>query len=114
MALSKHSQRNLNVIENFILHYTHGEQHPLYNEMMQSAMDYIEEDHVDGEGSEETTLERAKNYLVGDTDEDILRQVNLIRSHENQDDLIEMVDDDITVWQKLEFQLTCKEFLSLL
>jgi hypothetical protein len=113
MALSKHSERNLSVIENFILHYTHGEQHPLYNEMMQSASEYIEEDHVDGEGSEETTLERARIYLVGD-DTEILSMIEFIRSHEDQSDLLEMVNDYISVVEAFEFSLSCEEFLKLL
>lgn len=114
MTLSKHSQRNLNVIENFILHYTHGEEHPLYNEMMQSAMEYVEEDHVDGEGSEEAMLEQVRKYLVDGSNEELLKQVDLIRLHKNQNDLIEMVHDDISVIQAFEFRLTCEEFLKLL
>lgn len=68
MALTKHSERNLNVIENFILHLTHcsegdeeGNEEQTYsaNEMYQMAKSYIDEDHVDGEGSEEAILEIA-------------------------------------------------------
>jgi hypothetical protein len=56
----KNSERNLMVIENFILHLTHccgGEpefkESVLYSpeEMYQMAKDYIKEDHVDGEGN---------------------------------------------------------------
>lgn len=61
--LTAFSQRNLNVIENFILFYTHGEQHPHYEAMMKSAHDYILEDHVDGEDSPEARLEK-EGYFI--------------------------------------------------
>jgi len=67
MGLTKHSERNLMVLENFILHLTHcseddagSDELTLYspNELYQMARSYIAEDHVDGEGSEEAQLER--------------------------------------------------------
>lgn len=57
MEFTKHSQRNLSVIENFILHYAHGKE-PQSSEMNKSAREYISEDHVDGEDSEEAQNER--------------------------------------------------------
>ena len=56
-------------------------------------------------------IEKAGQFLSADTDENIERMINLIANHENENDLIEMVDDDVNVWQPLEFSLTCKEFL---
>jgi len=125
--LSKHSQRNLMVIENFILHYTHGEEHPDYEEMMQSAKDYISEDHVDGEDSEEAQAEhsdhndsinKARKILCEDADgskdliENITNQVKLIveANKVNPDGLIDYVDN-VIVWEKVALEFTCIEFL---
>ena len=65
--LQKHSDRNLITIQNFILHMTHcdidgGEDD--YNkpfsltpeQMYQCALDYIEEDHVDGKSNSEDII----------------------------------------------------------
>lgn len=68
--LTKHSQRNLAVIENFILHITHCSnesdeefttpQTYTPEELYKLAYEYILEDHVDGEDSEEAYNERVK------------------------------------------------------
>ena len=67
-ALTKFSERNLSVIENFILHVTHcsendndadEEQSYSPNELYQMGRDYIKEDHVDGEGSPQAIREFA-------------------------------------------------------
>ena len=67
MAITKHSELNLLLLENFILHLTHSNEDDedsdeltLYspNQLYQMARSYIAEDHVDGEGSEEAQLER--------------------------------------------------------
>lgn len=55
-------------------------------------------------------IQNAGMFLSGD-DNEIERMIQLIRSHENQDDLIDMVDDDVTPCQAFEFSLTCKDFL---
>lgn len=55
MKLTKHSERNLNVITNFLNHIGLEEK---YKEV---ALEYILEDHVDGEKSERAILERAYN-----------------------------------------------------
>jgi len=60
---------------------------------------------------EQKFIERAKQYLSADSDNDIERMINLIINHEDKSTLIEMVDDDIDVWQPLEFKLTCQDFL---
>jgi len=57
--LTKHSQRNLDVIMNFLLYAG------LEDEYTKTAMDYIMEDHVDGEDSQEALLEIAeRNELI--------------------------------------------------
>ena len=53
IKLTKFSENNLRVIQNFLLHIQKEE------EYSQSAIDYILEDHVDGEESNEALLERA-------------------------------------------------------
>lgn len=68
MKLSQHSQKNLAVIENFILHLTHCSDELDYDftqpqtytpeELYRVAYDYIIEDHVDGENSEEVLEEK--------------------------------------------------------
>ena len=60
---------------------------------------------------EQKFIERAKQYLSSDSDADIERMINLIINHDDKSTLIEMVDDDIDVWQPLEFKLTCQDFL---
>ena len=60
---------------------------------------------------EQKFIERAKQYLSSDFDKDIERMINLIINHDDKSTLIEMVDDDIDVWQPLEFKLTCQDFL---
>lgn len=60
---------------------------------------------------DKSIIEKAGQFLSADNDEAIERMILLIANHENKDDLIEMVDDDIDVWQPLEFSLSCKEFL---
>ena len=63
----KHSQRNLGVIENFILYLTHSGNHAMdahFKEvqewtpelMYKAAKDYIREDHVDGEDNPEDEI----------------------------------------------------------
>jgi hypothetical protein len=54
MKLTKFSQRNLQVIENFLLYAGLEEQYS------QAAIDYISEDHVDGEGAPEAIREFAE------------------------------------------------------
>lgn len=73
----KNSEKNLAIIENFILFLTHcgGEKDNGFTdpqtytpeELYRVAYDYIEEDHVDGKGSPEdykTEEQRAKEYLT--------------------------------------------------
>jgi hypothetical protein len=63
----KKSDLNLAVIQNFILHITHASEddnvsdEPMTftaNELYQMAVDYIEEDHVDGKDNPEDDIEK--------------------------------------------------------
>jgi hypothetical protein len=53
--LSKHSEHNLRVIQNFLLYAN------MEDELGEAAIDYILEDHVDGEDSEEAREEKNNN-----------------------------------------------------
>ncbi len=84
MSLTKYSERNLNVILNFLLYAG------LEKEYTQVAHDYIEEDHVDGEESKQAILERAydseliieESYEADDVNE--TRPINYYADSENQ------------------------------
>ena len=61
----KQSEKNLRVIENFILHITHSSDQQdttpttyTVAELYQMAKDYIKEDHVDGEQNPEDKVTR--------------------------------------------------------
>lgn len=73
----KNSERNLAVIENFILFLTHcsDEKEPAFKEpqtytpeeLYRVAFDYIEEDHVDGKGNPDD--DKQEMFVVYKTDE---------------------------------------------
>jgi hypothetical protein len=55
------AEQNLSVIQNFILYITHGthEQDQITftpEQLYQLAIDYIDEDHVDGKGNKENNV----------------------------------------------------------
>jgi hypothetical protein len=45
--------------------------------------------------------------------EGVRKMVELIKKNKNQDELIDYIDG-VQVWQKIEFQFTCKEFIELI
>ena len=45
--------------------------------------------------------------------EGIRKMVELIKKNKNQDELIDNIDD-VQVWEKIEFQFSCKEFIELI
>ena len=49
----KKSDKNLSVINNFILYYTHDNKDMNCDEMYQAAINYIKEDWVDGEPTDD-------------------------------------------------------------
>lgn len=87
MSLTKHSQRNLSVIENFILYLTHcsDDKEPNFTlpqtytpeELYRVAYDYIMEDHVDGEKSEEALAEKEEQLKINE----VLEAVDLVMGH---------------------------------
>lgn len=56
LNLTKFSERNLQVIQNFLLYAG------LEDEYNQTAIDYIQNDHVDGEDSPQALIEKAKTF----------------------------------------------------
>ena len=95
--LTKFSQRNLALIQNFLL-YANMEE-----ELGQTAIDYISEDHVDGEDSPQAILERALAaeligediYLQGD-----LNETSPCKIFADKDKIIYAVDanDNVTLY----------------
>lgn len=78
-------------------------------EVIQSAIDNDDEDVV----KNAEAYELAGNYLVGDGEQTIEEMVELIAANEDQDSLIDYVKG-VEVWEKVEFEFTCKYFLNLI
>jgi hypothetical protein len=55
----------------------------------------------------------AGSYLSAGADNDIETMVELIKNNPDQTQLIDYVDG-VDVWEKVEFEFTCKEFLKLI
>jgi hypothetical protein len=71
----KNSERNLSVLQNFILHITHSSDNedntPITftpSELYQMANDYIEEDHVDGKENPEDEIIKVKFWVESSFD----------------------------------------------
>jgi hypothetical protein len=62
-------------------------------------------------GYDVKVLEKAKQYLCADDDNDLISQFTNIVYNINQDELIDYVDE-VVVWSKVEFEFTCKDFLN--
>jgi len=69
-------------------------------------------DKVKPTKAQKSWIKKAKNYLVGDeyTDSEILMVIGNIRDNADQTMMIDYVDG-VNVWEKLEYSLSCKEFL---
>lgn len=57
---TKFTQAKLSTIQNFLLHIGSDED----EQLQQQAIDYVSEDHVDGEGSDSALLEMAMTKLI--------------------------------------------------
>ncbi len=55
----------------------------------------------------------AGGFLSADADNDIETMVELIKNSPDQNQLIDYVDG-VDVWEKVEFEFTCKEFIKLI
>lgn len=58
-------------------------------------------------------IKKAGELLSAGAENDIPTMVNLIKNNPDQNQLIDYIDG-VDVWQKMEFELTCKEFLKLI
>lgn len=65
------------------------------------------------EVNKEKAIEKAGYYLCGNDEFIIAEQVKSITEHKNSDDYIDNVKG-VTVWKKMEYRFTCKEFLDLI
>jgi hypothetical protein len=93
MAITKHSERNLKVLENFILHITHSSEgdHDAKiaqsfspNDLYELARGYIAEDHVDGEGNDEdfiVTYGAESSFNIEDPDKKYLEHVVVVANY---------------------------------
>jgi hypothetical protein len=62
----------------------------------------------------EMMLEKAGEYLSFDTEDELIHMIKLIANAKDEHELIDNVDDDICVWEKLEWSLNVKEFMQLI
>ncbi len=93
MAITKHSELNLLLLENFILHLTHSNEDDadsneltLYspNQLYQMARSYIAEDWADGEGSEEdfiVTYGAESSFVTEDPDKKYIEHVVVVADY---------------------------------
>jgi uncharacterized protein YpbB len=59
------------------------------------------------------SLKKAGNYLSVNSDKEIKNMVKSIINNPNQNELIDYVEG-VQVWEKIEFEFTCKEFIKLI
>ena len=58
-------------------------------------------------------LAKAGEYLSFDTEEELIHMIKLIANAEEHE-LIDNVDDDVCVWEKVEWSFNVKEFCQLI
>ena len=58
-------------------------------------------------------IKRAGDFLSANAENDIPTMVNLIKNNPDQNQLIDYIDG-VDVWEKVEFEFTCKEFIELI
>lgn len=58
-------------------------------------------------------IKKAGEYLSANAENDIPTMVNLIKNNPDQNQLIDYIDG-VDVWEKVEFEFTCVEFLKLI
>ena len=62
---------------------------------------------------DDAVLDRARQYLCADDENDLINQITNIESNINKRELIDYVDE-VVVWSKVEFEFTCQEFLDII
>jgi hypothetical protein len=73
----------------------------------------INTNEIDTNKIDDKVLDRAKQYLCADDENDLINQITNIQSNVNKRELIDYVDE-VVVWSKLEFEFTCQEFLDII
>jgi len=73
-------------------------------------IDYLQNKHKD---NNDEMIAKANHYLVANSDDDVLKQITNIANHFDQNELIDYVDD-VIVWERVEYEFTCREFLELI
>lgn len=58
-------------------------------------------------------IKKAGELLSAGAENDIPTMVKLIKNNPDQNQLIDYIDG-VDVWEKIEFQFTCKEFINLI
>jgi hypothetical protein len=58
-------------------------------------------------------IKKAGGFLSAGAENDIPTMVKLIYDNPDQNELIDYVDG-VDVWEKVEFEFTCKEFIKLI
>ena len=58
-------------------------------------------------------IKKAGELLSAGAENDIPTMVNLIKNNPDQNQLIDYIDG-VDVWEKVEFEFTCKEFIELI
>jgi hypothetical protein len=61
----------------------------------------------------EMMLAKAGEYLSYDTEDELIHMIKLIANAEEHE-LIDNVDDDVCVWEKVEWSFNVKEFCQLI
>jgi hypothetical protein len=59
---------------------------------------------------EKSIIEKAGQLLSAETDEEIVEMINIIKDTPEQETIIDYIDG-VNVWQKVEYEFNCKEFL---
>jgi hypothetical protein len=60
--------------------------------------------------SKEKAIDKASELLSYDSHEELVSMVEAIANHEDQTELIDYVDG-VCVWEKVELEFTCEQFL---
>lgn len=98
-------------IKNYIINLAINDELPMdLNDLNEYALEEVIKSQLPTE--QEEAIKLAENYLYSDEENNIsiADMVKLISEHSNQDELIDYVDG-VQVWQKIELEFTCKEFL---
>lgn len=82
------------------------------NDISEFALEDVIKKSIDIPTDFEKAVEQALNYL-SDGDLTSAEMVQAILDHENPTDLIDNVEG-VVVWQKVEYSLTCEEFINII